>query len=246
VTRLDEQLRGFHAAITGAAPLDRAAALVEEGAVAATTRLAVYAHAYVARIAGVLAHDYPKLEALRGVRGLAEPYLRAHPPAHPSLREAGAHLADFLAARGEPAQLVELARLERARTEAFDGGADAEPLTREGLAALGAGDFGGLPLRLVPSARIVTLGSNADELWDALEQGAPPPAPAAATRTVLVWRRDVTVVHRTLDPDEAGLVAALAAGTTFADACDGLADHPAPAERALELLLRWVDAAILA
>jgi hypothetical protein len=61
-----------------------------------------------------------------------------------------------------------------------------------------------------------------------------------------VWRRDVTVVHRTLDADEARVLPAPAAGTTFATACDRLEDQPAPAERALALLVRWLDAAILA
>ena len=245
MTRLGDQLRGFHAAITGAAPLDSAAPLVEDGAVGAAARLHVYAHAYTARIAGVLAHDYPKLDAVAGVRALAAPYLRAHPPAHPSLREVGAHLADFLAARGEPAHLVDLARLERARTEAFDGGADASPLTRDDLAALGADGFPSLRLQLVPSSRIVTMTTNADDLWDALESKQPPPDPAPAARTVLVWRRDVTVVHRTLEPDEARVIPLLADGVTFEEACEPLADHPSPAERALALLLRWLDAGAL-
>jgi hypothetical protein len=179
------------------------------------------------------------------LRELAGAYLRAHPPAHPSLREVGAHLASFLAGRGEPAHLVDLARLERARSEAFDGGADVPPLGRADLAGLGAEAFPGLRLRLVPSSRIVALTTNADDLWDALEAGRPAPAPAPAARSVLVWRRDVTVVHRRLEPDEAGLIAELAAGTTFGAACDRLADHPAPAERALALLVRWLDAQIL-
>jgi len=231
MTALDAALRRFHAAITGAAPLADAAELIEADDVDALARLHVYAHAYTARIGNVLAFEYPKLVAVRGGLGdLVAPYLRAHPPAHPSLREVGRHLAGFLADRGEPAHLVDLAALERARTEAFD---------------VGAADFPAVHLQLVPSSRLVALTTSADDLWDAVETGQPPPDPAPATRTVLVWRRDVTVVHRTLEPDEATLIADLAAGTTFAAACDRLADHPSPAERALALLLRWLDAEIL-
>jgi hypothetical protein len=247
VTSFDDQLRGFFAAVTGAAPLDSARALVEDAGVAAVDRLRVYAHAYTARIGDVLAIDYPKLDAVLGsIRALVGPYLRAHPPAHPSLREVGGPLAEFLAGRGEPAHVVDLARLERARVEAFDGGADVEPLRRARLAALGPDAFVGLRLQLVPSCRLVRLTSNADDWWDAIEDGRAPPPAAPAARTVLVWRRDVTVVHRTLEPDEAVVIAALAAGTTFAAACERFAEHAAPAERALELLLRWVDGRILA
>ena len=246
MTALAEQLRRFHAAVTGAAPLASAAALIEAGAVPADDRLHVYAHAYTARIAGVLAFDYPKLDAARGsLRDLVVPYLRAHPPAHPSLREVGRDLARFLTARGEPAQLADLARLERARTEAFDGGADAPTLAREDVAALGPEAFPTLPLQLVPSSHLVALTTNADDLWDALEAGRPPPPPASATRTVLVWRREVTVVHRTLEADEARVVPHLVAGTSFAAACELLADNPAPAERAITLLLRWLDAGVV-
>jgi hypothetical protein len=246
VSGLADTLRRFHALVVGAAPLSTASELVEGGAVPAAERLGVYARAYPARIADVLAADYPKLAALGGLgRELTEAYLRAHPPAHPSLREAGAHVARFLAARGAPAHDVELARLERARTEAFDGGADVVPLARDHLAARPAAAFPRLRLRLVPSAQAIALTTNADERWAAVEEDRPLPPPAAAARTVLVWRRDVTVVHRALDPDEARLAPALAAGTTFADVCEGLAGDPAPAERASALLLRWVDAGAL-
>ena len=100
-----------------------------------------------------------------------------------------------------------------------------------------------------PEAPVVTfhevmkdrIDKNADELWDAIEQGQPPPPAVASPRSVLVWRRGVTVIHRTLDPDEAALAPSLAAGTTFAAICEPLQD----AERAVALLLRWLDAAVL-
>ncbi len=249
VIGLDEQLRRFHAAITGDPPaFDEAAALIEESCgVSATRRLHVYAHAYVARLADVLAADFPKLTAVHpDLRALTAAYLRAFPPSHPSVREVGAHLAPFLAERGEDIELVDLAALERARVEAFDGGADVTPLTRDDVARVAPEDFPAIRLQLVPSHRLVAMASRADELWDAVEQGQPPPAPAPAPaptppRCVLVWRRGVTVIHRTLEPDEAALAPSLAAGTTFGEACEVLQD----AERAVALLLRWLDAAVL-
>ena len=227
--------RSFHAAVTGAAPLASARDLVQGEQPLA--RLHVYANAYFARIHGVLVADYPKLHALLGddaFRALVVPYLRAYPPRHPSLREAGAHLANALDDR----LLADLARLERARVEAFDG-PDAEPLTREALAALPPDAFPSLPLRLVPTATLVELATNADDVWDAIEHDHEAPARADVPRTVVVWRRGITVIHRTLEPDEPLRV--LAAGASFAEVCEGIGD----VERALALLLRWLDAGLL-
>jgi len=225
-------LSAFHAAVVDG--VDAPGLVVDDGARA---RLAVYAHAYIARIAGVLAADYPKLQAWLGAEAFAAlvgPYLRAHPTRHPSLREAGVHLPAFL--DGAPA---DLARLERARTEVFDG-PDAAPLAREAIAALAPDAFPALSLRLVPASAVVELATTADEVWSAVEDGAAAPAVRPEPRTVLVWRRDLAVVHRTLDADEAPAIRRIAAGACFADVCEQLAP-----ERALALLVRWLDAAIL-
>lgn len=245
---LRDQLARFHGAITGAAPLDSARDLVERGPLPDTDELArlhVYEYAYTARIAGVLVHDYPKLAALAGeaaLRAWTAPYLRAHPPASFTLREVGAHLPRWLAAT-EPArpEYADIARIERARTEVFDG-PDAPPLSRDDLAAMDPVEFPSLRLQRVPASRIVTLTTTADDVWDALEAEQPAPEIAAATRTVLVWRRDLSVIHRTLEDDEARIVASM--GTTFGAACE-LLDEATAAERAIELLVRWLDAGIL-
>lgn len=241
MTRLRDQLARFHAVVTGQAPLDAARDLVVSDRIDALERLRVYQHAYTVRLADALVHDFPKLAEATDLRALVADYVRAYPSRHPSLRELGAHLAQFAAERDLPPHLVDLAALERARLEVFDG-PDATALTREHLADLDPTDFPALRLQLVPASRVVTLATNADDLWDALEDARVCPAPAAATRTLLVWRRDYVVIHRTLDADEAQLAPSLARGTTFGDLCDEL---EAPPERAIELLVRWLDAQIL-
>lgn len=238
---LRDALARFHAAITGAAPLDSAKDLIVRGDIDELARLGVYAHAYTARIADALVHDYPKLASLIDLRGVTADYLRAYPPSQPSLRDVGAHLARFFDASGMARHLGELARLERARLEVFDG-EDAAPLSRDELAALDPVEFPALRLRLVPSSRVVEMTTNADDLWDALEDGREPPAVTDASRVVLVWRREYTVIHRTLDADEARVASALADGTSFGEICEQL---DAPAERAIALLVRWLDAQCL-
>jgi hypothetical protein len=240
--RLAELQREFHAAATGLAPLP--AGLIRDDDVGAAARMQVYAHAYRARLHDVLAADFPRLRAALGAADftrMADRYLAAMPPSHPSIGEAGARLPEFLAGWSG-----ELAGIERARTEVFTA-ADDEVLRRDELAALPAEAFASLPLRPIRATRLLALAWNADELWD----GAAAP-PHAAARTVLVWRRGLEVVHRTLDPDEARALTPLAGagagagGGTFLDVCAALADHPTPGERAIELLLRWIDAEVLA
>jgi hypothetical protein len=238
---LRDQLARFHAVVTGQAPLESARDLVVSDAIDAIDRLDVYRYAYRARLADVLVHDFPKLARAMDLRALAPDYLRAHPSTHPSLRELGAHLPRFAIDRRLDPHLADLAALERARMEVFDG-PDAEALLREHLAELDPAEFPSLRLQLVPSSRVVTLSTNADDIWDAIEANREPPPPVPSTRTVLAWRRDYVVIHRTLEADEARAAQSLADATTFGDLCDAL---DAPAERALELLVRWLDAEIL-
>jgi hypothetical protein len=241
--------RAFHDACTGAAPVASARDLVREDGVDPVRRLRVYAHAYFARIAGALAEEFPKLRACLGAEAwgaLVVPYLRAHPTQHPSLREAGLHLARFLEDQGPPLH-ADLARLERARTEVFDG-PDAAPMSRDDAAALPPAEFPRLALRLVPASVLVELSTSADEVWDAIEDDRPPPPAAAAPRTVLVWRRDLTVIHRTLDPDEAAALRRVHGGASFGEVCETLAAAARTdvVSRALELLLRWLDSGAIA
>lgn len=272
MSTLHEQLARFHAAVTGRAPLVDARDLVERGEIDEVERLHVYEHAYIARIASVLVHDYPKLAHFVGesvLRSWTARYLRAYPPSSFSLREVGAHLARWIAESGialesdahrtahdddahrtapdafSTALFADLARLERARTEVFDG-PDAAALARDDLATMGPEDFPTLPLRLVPSSRVVRLESTADDLWDAIENESQLALPlVSAERVVLVWRRELQVIHRTLEADEARIVPTMIAGTTFGAACE-LLDEATAAERAIELLVRWLDAQILA
>lgn len=250
--RLADLQRAFHAIAVGAAPVERGAGLVVDGRAPAAERLGVYVHAYRARLRGVLAAEFPRVRAALGdddFTSLVDRYLVARPPRHPSIAMAGAALPSFLAsAAGAPRWLAELAALERVRTDAFTA-ADSRTAARDDFAAVTPEIFPSLLLRLVPSAVLVPMAWNADELWQALDpeaSGAPPPSAVRGARTVLVWRRAITVVHRTLDADEAHALATLAHGATFATVCDTLAGQEAPETRAIELLLRWIDAALIA
>jgi hypothetical protein len=240
--------RRFRALVVGEAPLATAGELILGDHVDAADRMRVYVHAYVERIRAALADDFPKLAVVLGdddFAALVRLYLQAHPPRHWSLSGAGDRLAGFVAGDARwPAWLADLARLERARVEAFDA-ADAAPLSRDDLARVSPEAFAGLHLALVPSARVITLASPADDAWSAIEDRVPWTPPAPTTTHVAVWRRELTVIHRRLAADEAAFLARLAGGAALAAACGALADHPDPAQRSLSIMLAAIDSGLL-
>lgn len=252
---LVRQQRRFHDAVTGDDIPDDALDVVRDDGVAARRRLEVYANAYRVRIYDAIAAEQPKIATVMGdrFRALCKSYLAAHPTSKPSLRDAAQHLPAFLDAGGfpeAPVWLADLARLERARTEAFDG-PEAEPLRREHLAEIPPEEVAFVTLPLVPTGQLVELSTFADEVWTALENERPIPdepaqPPGHTPRAVLVWRRDTTVIHRTLAADEAQVLRALAGGAMFADACEILIDDPEPAQRALQIILTALDGAAFA
>jgi len=233
--------RQFYDRVTAGAPTD---GLIASG------DLAIYANMYASRLHDTLADDYPKLCVALGdepFTAVATQYLRAHPPRSFTLRDAGLALPEHLrASASAPPWAADLAALERARIEVFDG-PDASPLTQAEVIALET-ELPELVLSWVPSSVVVPLAWAVDDLWSAIEDGQPAFEPACEPRVVLVWRRDISVLHRTLEPDEAELAPRIANGARFAEACEllgGLHGDDASA-RAAELLLRWLEAAALA
>jgi hypothetical protein len=209
----------------------------------------IYARMYTSRLHDALAEDYPKLQVALGqdrFGELAARYLRAHPPRSFTLREAGVAFAAFLRDDAiAPAWAADLAALERARVEVFDG-PDASPLAQDAVAALGD-QLPDLVLSWVPSSVVVPLAWAVDDLWSAIEDEQPAFEPAHEPHVVLVWRREISVLHRTLDADEAQLAPQIERGASFAALCGVLGEiHGEDASgRAVELLLRWLQAAAL-
>jgi len=242
---------------------DRVVAGADAGDLAASGSLEVYAEMYGARLIDALAADYPKLRVALGApafTALAEAYLRARPPRSFTLRDLGLALPAWLGGVATaPAWAADLAALERARVEIFDG-PDGDALARDAVIALGDA-LPELALRWVPASQLVPTVWSVDELWSAIEDrsddalevheahdhAAELPVPVAAPRTILVWRHELAVLHRVLDPDEAELADRVAAGARFAELCDRLGGlhGEAAASRAVVLLLRWLDGGAL-
>jgi hypothetical protein len=218
----------------------------------AAARLEIYADMYFARLRDVLRDEYPKSLTLLGAAAfhdLVVDYLLTCPPSHPSLRELGARLPAYLAehpvATDRP-WAAELARLERARLELFDG-PDAETLTIESLRARAPERFATLDLRLIPCHALLAPRFEVATLWRADDPAAVAPRPT--TGAVLVWRREREVLHRSIGDEEAAWLRRIAdGGVTFEALCAALADgrtDEAAAARAFELVGRWATDGLL-
>jgi len=247
MSALADLQRRFLAAIV--APDARVAPeLRAEGGIDTNLGLHIYSHAYQARLREVLGKDHAILAMYLGEdawHALCRAYLAAHPSRHPSLRQFGDALPDFLA--GDPTfaanrELAELARFERQLLDCFD--APAAPVaTWTQLQALPADAWPGLRLGFTPGTRRLPTASNAVAIWIALKAGhAPPPANRVAAEW-LCWRNaDLVTQFRSLDDEESILLDHFFIEGDFAGACELLvAWHPesdVPA-RAVEHLVRW-------
>jgi len=212
-------------------------------------RIGIYQDMYVWRLVSVLREDYPKTREALGddFDALARRYVTAHPSEHPSVRHLGRHVPAFLAGdelAGSRPWLVDLARLELARVNAFDA-PDAVAMRATDLCAVAPDEWAELRFDPISALEIVRCEWPAHEVW-----AAPERADVAARPTRLrVWRQDFAVFHTAIDALEVDAFAVLTTGGTFAEICEAVAEHAGPeaaAEQAGALLARWVDDGLIA
>jgi hypothetical protein len=215
----------------------------------------VYRNAYVLRLVEVLAEDYEQLHAYLGDAGfakLARTYVGAHPSDRRNARDFGRHMPRFLSRADTHArhpELAEIAQLEKALGDAFDG-PDAEPLSLEHLAAVAPQDWPRLVFEPHPTAIRLTFTTNAADLWSALHGEAPPPKPSrlGERQAIIVWRQEFTARFRPLPPEEAMIWDEAVKGVAFGVLCEMVATFAGTdgAElRAASYLKGWVDTGML-
>jgi len=240
------------AAIVGADAVP--AGLLRPSARGSPARIDAYRHAHAARLAAALRDNFDMLARALGDEAfdtLAQAYLRAHPPTQPSIRWFGHALADFMdsaeAPAGHPA-LADLARMDWALRTAFDA-ADGPSIAAADLAGLPAGQWPGLRFDFHPSVALLPLQWAVEPAWHALrthEGGGEPelPEPVERPHTLLVWRRGLGTLWRSLDDVEAALLRAAMAGRPCGElgglAAGLLGDAEAAVPRLAALLGQWL------
>lgn len=186
--------------------------------------LQVYQNNYRASLMACLEESFAQTLAWIGsdaFRAAAARAIDARPPDSWSLDHYAAHFPAALAqAFPDDLEVAELASLELALTDAFVG-TDAEPLIAAHLPQI---DWDRAILRWVPTARLLTLRTNAPAIWSAFCAGDVPPSAiiSAAPIFVLVWRQEETTCFRSLEPLEAEMAAKLFKGIGFAELCEHL------------------------
>jgi hypothetical protein len=203
-------------------------------------RFDVHRNNVMTSLVRALQDGFPVIRQLVGDEffdAMARTYVRADPPASPVLLDYGAGFAAFVDGF-EPAAslpyLGDMARLERARVEAFHA-ADAD--------AMPPGDFHAWQqtpdqlmqcrLALHPSLRVLRASCPVLGLWQAHAPGhesgldaALDAAAGPAREDVLVLRPELEVHAQVLGPGLAPMLLALAAGATLGDALERAARNP--------------------
>jgi hypothetical protein len=206
-------------------------------------RVDVYQQMYFWRLYEVLREDFPKTHEALGedFEALVRGYLVRHPSEHPSVRHLGARLADFLetdSAGRERPWLADLARLERARVDAFDA-PDAVPIRASDLAAVPPEAWADLRFEMIPALDVLRSRWPIHDVW-----AAPLDSPAEHRAVLRIWRQDFTVFHAALDEVEDAAFTAARRGEPFGVVCEVVAEHVDPESAATEagaLLVRWIE-----
>ena len=226
---------------------------IRAGGIGVEARLAIYHHAYRARLVEALRDSYGHSLLYLGEEGfdaLALEFIEANPSTDPNLRWYGAPLPDWLARRlPDDPDVAELARLDAALRSAFDA-ANAPLLDLAALGSVPAEAWATLGFVFQPSVARLRLHHNTLALWQALDSEQVPPAtqPLDAPTELLIWRQGVQPHFRSLGALEAAALDALLAGLSFAATCEALGARFADADVAQQsgaLLRRWIDDGLL-
>lgn len=221
-----------------------------------TVLFGVYRNAYVARLVELLGNDYEQLYAYLGddaFARLATRYVAANPSDQRNARWYGRHLPRFAAETAPFAdhpEIAELAALEKALDDAFDG-PDATPLGIADLAAIPPEDWPRLIFSSHPTAIRLTFTTNADDIWSALKNEMAPPAPIRLPepQALIVWRQDYMARFRAMSAEEAMMWDEAARGVRFGVLCEMVATFAGEADaelRAATYLKTWIDSGMLA
>lgn len=233
---------------------DIAASIASGRGIAVERRLAIYHHAYRARLVAALRDTFGHTATYLGDEWFdadALAFVETHPSTQPDLNGYGGGFAAWLAERHpRDGDIAELAALDWALRRAFDG-EDSPVLALADLAAVAPEAWERIGLSLVPTCARLVLEHNTLALWHALDQDlAPPRAEVLAEPCeLLIWRRGHQPHFRSLGQTEAAALTALHDGASFAKVCALLAqrrpEHDAAAE-AGTLLRRWIDDELIA
>lgn len=226
----------------------------------AAERLAVYQHAYFARLLECLAAEFPGVQAVLGneaFESVVAAYLQRYPSASYTLGKLGERfplaLQELRPARdtAEPdffEGVIDLARYERLLTEVFDAaGPEAVPPS---IPLPFAGDPSSLSVRFYPCVRTLTVAFPVHEFITARRHDEHAAFPAARPVALVLSRRDYVVRRWEVPLWQLALIDTLQTGLPLGVALERVAAvHQPPEnwEQALQqAFARWAEWQLIA
>jgi hypothetical protein len=185
----------------------------------------VYREQFFLRHVGCLREDFASIERLLGedaFEALATAYLAAHPPTSYDLADLGHAFARFVAETAPYAEdplLADLARVEWAFVEAFDG-PDAPALDLAVVAAVPEAAWPRAHLALHPSARLLALAYPSADYRVAARTDEAPPRPEPRATNVVVFRGQERLQFLEIEPTAFALLSELSRGVPLGEACE--------------------------
>ena len=212
----------------------------------ASSRLAVYHHAYRAQLIDCLRDTFERVWTWLGVAGFeaaARRHIESHPPHSWTLNDYGDNFDCTLSGLyPDDREVAELAWLDWSLRRTFDG-LDATPIPLDTLSDI---DWDNAVLRILPTLRMTSISTNCAAIWTALSEEKAPPVAARlhAPMALRVWRKDLSPHFRAVDSIEHQALLMASAGASFAAICSAIAGRMEPAkapEAAGALLAAWLQ-----
>ena len=204
--------------------------IIRPDGIKASKRFDVYRNNVISSLIDALGASYPMVKTRVGAEffnAMASIYVRRYPPTSPLMILYGTQFSSFLD-EFEPAAklpwLSDLARLERARREAYHA-ADAEPNGMATLAGLGAEDMMHAKAVLLPSVRIIRSTYPIFSIWSALNYGQEIPSSGDA-EDVLVARPEMVVEMHLLPAGNADFLCEIQGGSSLGEAIEHAGKTP--------------------
>ena len=188
-------------------------------------RMTIYAQQYMWRFQSVSKNTHAALAAVMGEGDFDQliiDYLSRFPPYGFTLNnlcQALPHYLEHYCQRADKGLLLDLARLERAVSDAYDT-YRVGTVTADDLTALPQEAFGLLRFRLDPSVRVLAFEHNVMAIYDANIEGEPLPEGTATPTWGVVWRYQHKVWRQSISHARYQILAALNDGQTVMSALE--------------------------